>query len=63
MGGGCRACDECNAEPYLLDDNCFRCWNCSKDEGVLRWDDTKNSKTDTKQPEKDKKQLIEVKTK
>ena len=29
MGFGCRACDECGAEPYLVDDNlCTRCWNC-----------------------------------
>lgn len=39
MGIGCRECDTCQAEPYILDDNCYRCWNCSKDEGILRWND------------------------
>ena len=39
LGTGCRKCEDCGIEPYILDDNCPRCWNCSKDEGILRWDD------------------------
>lgn len=49
MGIGCRPCEECGAEPYLVDDNlCTRCWNCENDEGILRWDDTK-PKTEEKE--------------
>jgi hypothetical protein len=39
MGFGCRACDTCKTESYLLNDDCDRCWNCSKDAGILRWTD------------------------
>jgi hypothetical protein len=53
MGFGCRACDSCGAEPYMLDDNCDRCWNCCKDEGILRWEDNYNQE-DVKQTEQDK---------
>ena len=42
MGVGCKACDCCGAEPYILDDNCYRCWNCCKDAGILRWNDDKD---------------------
>jgi len=38
MGVGCRACKSCQAEPYLVDTNCYLCWNCEHDEGLLRWD-------------------------
>jgi hypothetical protein len=51
MGMGCRACETCNTEPYILDSNCDRCWNCCKDEGILRWDDN-NTHIDEKQDEK-----------
>ncbi len=66
MGRGCRRCKDCGAEPYVLDDDCPTCWNCSRDEGLLRWDDF-DMKEDEKQAEKDKKeeekQIIEVKAK
>lgn len=39
MLGGCRRCGVCNCEPNVIDDNCDKCWNCSHDEGILRWDD------------------------
>ncbi len=52
--GGCRKCDECNAEPLVVDDNCCRCWNCEHDEGLLRWEDNLLSPKDNKQSEKDK---------
>lgn len=39
IGVGCRECDECHASPYILDEICYRCWNCSHDEGILRWDE------------------------
>jgi hypothetical protein len=39
MGVGCRKCQECGAEPYIIDENCHKCWNCENDAGILRWDD------------------------
>lgn len=52
IGMGCRNCDTCGTEPYLIDDNCDRCWNCKSDEGILRW----NSDTPVEeQKDKDKK--------
>jgi len=32
------ACETCKAEPYMIDENCDTCWNCSHDLGILRWD-------------------------
>lgn len=38
-GMGCRKCKECNSAPFMVEeDACSLCWNCSHDEGVLRWD-------------------------
>lgn len=53
MGQGCRKCDSCGAEPYLVNDNCDRCWNCENDEGDLRWDDD-NGISEEKVKEKEK---------
>lgn len=39
VGQGCRACQECKTEPYIVHDDCVRCWNCEHDAGILRWDD------------------------
>ena len=41
IGMGCRACEECGCEPNIIDENCDRCLNCSRDEGDLRWGNTK----------------------
>ena len=49
MGIGCQACDSCKTEPYILDENCDRCWNCSKDLGILRWDNNGEIKEEQKQ--------------
>lgn len=38
-GQGCKNCDECRIEPFMVDDECDRCWNCEHDEGLLRWDE------------------------
>lgn len=37
--GGCRKCDECDSKSFILDDDCTSCWNCSMDEGIIRWND------------------------
>ena len=45
---GCRACEECGCEPNLIDENCDRCLNCSREEGDLRWGNIDTDKEDTK---------------
>jgi len=44
--GGCKNCEVCNAEPNIINEDCDRCWNCAYDEGVLRWDDNKETETE-----------------
>jgi hypothetical protein len=51
MGTGCRSCDICKSKSYILDDDCDRCYNCSMDEGVLRWDDQNEGKIEEKELE------------
>jgi len=67
MGMGCQACDDCGTEPFILDDVCPTCWNCSKDEGLLRWDNESNnlSEDDSIKNEEIKQELkpMEIKTK
>jgi len=67
MGGGCKNCKQCDCEPNMINENCDICYNCSKDEGILRWDNqdenTEEQKdTETIQEEiKVKEKPIEVK--
>lgn len=64
--GGCRHCKDCGAEPLILDDNCPTCYNCSMDEGILRWDSASDMNENVKnKPDKVKQELkpIEVKAK
>ena len=37
--GGCRACDECKAEPYIINTSCSSCLSCENCEDMLRWGD------------------------
>jgi len=46
--GGCQKCSVCGCEPNMVDDNCFKCWNCSHDEGLVRWDNEKAEKEEEK---------------
>ena len=32
----CPKCDECGAEPNLVDRDCTSCWNCEHDQDILR---------------------------
>jgi hypothetical protein len=57
FGQGCRACAECKTEPFLVNDDCTTCWNCSHDEGILRWDFNKNFK-DEQQTNKNEKEIV-----
>jgi len=36
--GMCPVCPECNAEADMIDNDCHKCWNCLKDEGIIRGD-------------------------
>jgi len=60
MGMGCKPCKICKAESYIINENCDCCWNCSKDEGILRWDDDNNKPQDIK--DKNKPIEIDIKT-
>jgi hypothetical protein len=54
--GGCRACQQCNAPPNIVDEDCDVCWNCENDEGLLRWDDSvPYEEEEQKEKEEDKK--------
>jgi len=35
---GCQSCDECDCEPYYIDENCDKCLDCINKENSLRWD-------------------------
>jgi hypothetical protein len=61
MGVGCKSCKSCKAEPYLIDDNCEVCWNCSHDEGILRWDENEDeNETIIQEIEKEEEKPIEI---
>ncbi len=61
--GGCRACEECKAEPFVVDENCCRCWNCEHDEGLLRWEEGKGTEEKTTEQEKLKPIVVPMKIK
>ena len=56
--GGCRNCKLCDCEPNVINEDCDICWNCSMDEGILRWDDKTN---DTSEDDSIKNKEDEVK--
>ena len=37
--GGCQKCQECGAEPKIVDENCKTCFDCEYKEGSCRWGD------------------------
>ena len=39
---GCKSCEECNAEPNMVNEKCERCFECENKEGRLRWGDNEN---------------------
>lgn len=39
--GGCKPCDVCKSEPFILKKNCDRCFRCENVPGALRWHDPK----------------------
>ena len=34
---GCKPCEDCQAEPNVINDECIKCFNCEQREGKLRW--------------------------
>lgn len=56
--GGCRNCQGCQAEPYVLKKGCAKCYDCENKEDSLRWGDKEAEKTEIKQKTK---QEVEVK--
>ena len=36
VGSGCPICAECDTKSNFVNDDCVSCWNCLKDEGILR---------------------------
>ncbi len=58
--GGCQKCEICSCEPNVIDEDCDRCWNCSRDMGILRWD---SETTDNEQDEKVEVKPMEIKVK
>ena len=36
---GCKACEECGAEPNMVNERCTRCFECENKAGRLRWGD------------------------
>ena len=37
LQGGCKACDDCKAEPYEMANDCDRCYACEHIADALRW--------------------------
>ena len=42
--GGCKPCELCNADPFILKKSCETCYNCENVPGELRWDDPEMKK-------------------
>lgn len=59
LQGGCRACEECRAEPYVLKKACGSCHDCENVPDSLRWGEKK--KQELKNKNKTKPLKMEVK--
>jgi hypothetical protein len=42
--GGCKECQKCNAENYVINKTCRTCFECENKPGELRWSDEKTKK-------------------
>jgi hypothetical protein len=49
---GCPTCASCGAEPHLVSEDCDKCWNCERDEGVIRGAPDVGGQQDIRQREK-----------
>jgi len=47
--GGCQKCEECGAEPNVIDENCDTCISCYRNNGKLRWDNSRGKIPDREQ--------------
>ena len=39
--GGCKPCEKCSSDPFILNKDCETCYDCENVPGELRWDDPK----------------------
>ena len=44
IDGGCKPCESCNSQPFVLNKSCSRCLRCESVPMALRWDDDKINK-------------------
>lgn len=49
--GGCRKCSKCEADPFIINDNCETCFKCENVPNELRFDDPKAKKQSQAQTE------------
>jgi hypothetical protein len=47
--GGCKSCDDCKSEPYIIGTTCRRCIACEGVPNCLRWGEKKFSEEEQKQ--------------
>lgn len=53
LQGGCKFCENCKSESYILDTTCSRCLRCEGVANELRWGDRNiDNKEDVKIPRK-----------
>ena len=45
VNGGCKACEECKASPYIINTSCQRCLKCENVPNELRFGDNKKKET------------------
>ena len=60
LRGGCKACEDCNAEPYELQNDCARCYACEHIPDALRWGDQNLTALNDAKIKMKQEQLIEI---
>ena len=55
MKSGCKICGDCSAAPFIIADDCIRCYECENIPGSCRWDDGR--RTLIEEEEKNKKKI------
>lgn len=57
--GGCKSCEECKEQSYVINTSCNKCLSCENVPNSLRWGDNKSPIAETlKKKNKEKPQLI-----
>ncbi len=47
LRGGCRECDECKADSYIINTDCQKCLSCENIPGNLRWGENQDREENT----------------